>query len=71
MFNPERFEVDPDGGYTDVGDDKYFVIDTISGTSMFTTGILLAIVRLFEPFFLFLMKQSIFMCFGILLDEDE
>ena len=56
---------------SDSDDDKYYVIDLISGTSMFSTGILLAIVRLFEPFFLFLIKQSTWMCFGILLDEDE
>jgi hypothetical protein len=38
---------------------------------MFSTGILLAIVRLFEPFFKFLIKQFIYMCFGVLLDEEE
>ena len=37
---------------------------------MFSTGILLAMVRLYEPFFLFLVKRFVYMCFGILLDED-
>jgi hypothetical protein len=38
---------------------------------MFSTGILLATVRLFEPFFMFLIKRFVCMCFGILLNEDE
>lgn len=38
---------------------------------MFSTGILLAIMRLYEPFFLFMVKKYFKMCFGILLDEEE
>lgn len=38
---------------------------------MFSTGIVLAIVRLFEPFFMFLLKQKVWMCFGIYIDEQK
>jgi hypothetical protein len=38
---------------------------------MFSTGILLAVVRLYEPFFLFLLKQKVYRCFGIIVDEDK
>lgn len=38
---------------------------------MFSTGIVLALVRLSEPFFLFLIKQFVCKCFGIVLDEDK
>ena len=50
---------------------KHEQVDLISGVANFSTGIFLALVRLFEPFFLFLMKKIVLMCFGIILDEDE
>ena len=37
---------------------------------MFSTGIILASIRLFEPFFFFLIKKFIMNCFGIVIDED-
>ena len=37
---------------------------------MFSTGIILAFLRLYEPFFLFLIKRFILNCFGILLDQE-
>lgn len=46
------------------------MIDEISGISMFSTGIFLALVRLYEPFFLFLMRRFFKMCFGELIDEE-
>lgn len=57
LFNPEAVFSDPDEemGTVDSGDFK--IITTISGASMFSTGILLATVRLFEPYFLFLLKK--------------
>ena len=45
-------------------------VDFISGVSMFSTGIILASIRLFEPFFFFLIKKFIMNCFGIVIDED-
>ena len=67
LFNPEI----KNPANTDSSQPNYKLIDEISSFAMFSTGILLAIVRLFEPFFLFLIKQFIYMCFGVLLDEEE
>jgi len=47
------------------------LVDYVSGIAMFTTGIILAVVRLCEPLFVFLIKQFTFNCFGILLDEEK
>lgn len=38
---------------------------------MFSTGIVLAFLRLYEPFFLYLVKEFCLNCFGILLEKDE
>jgi hypothetical protein len=38
---------------------------------MFATGIVLALIRLYEPFFAFMIKRFICKCFGIVLDEDK
>lgn len=46
-------------------------VDYVSGISMFSTGIVLASIRLFEPFFSFLIKKFIMNCFGIVIDEDS
>ena len=46
------------------------VVEYVSGIAMFATGILLAIIRLYEPFFVFLAKKVISMCFCELLDKD-
>jgi len=53
------------------GDEINNAVDFISGVSMFSTGIVLALVRLYEPFFLFLIKQFICKCFGIVIDQDR
>lgn len=54
FFNPD----------IDEGNASQIVIEYMSGIAMFSTGILLALVRLYEPFFLFLMKKFVWMCFG-------
>lgn len=46
------------------------LVDYISGFTAFSTGILLAAVRLYEPFFFFIIKQNIYMWFGEVLDAD-
>lgn len=38
---------------------------------MFSTGIMLAFLRLYEPFFLFLLKRFFLNCFGIILDKED
>jgi len=45
-------------------------VDYVSGIAMFSTGTLLALIRLYEPFFLYLLKKFIWMCFGQLLNKD-
>lgn len=75
LFNPtantgDKTKKDPnedDGN----GDEINNAVDFISGVSMFSTGIVLALVRLYEPFFLFLIKQFICKCFGIVIDQDR
>jgi len=46
------------------------VIAYVSGIAVFSTGIFLAIIRLYEPYFVFLVKKTISMCFCELLDVD-
>ena len=46
-------------------------IDRVSGFAMFSTGILLAAIRLNEPFFQYLTKKFIFNCFGEVCDPDS
>ena len=58
LFNPDSGELSPS--------QKLKAVDEISGFAMFSTGILLVIVRLYEPFFIFWMKTVIKMCFGII-----
>ena len=41
-------------------------VDLFSGIMMFTTGIFLAALRLYEPFFLYLIKKFGLNCMGIL-----
>ena len=53
-----------------LGNDNYKIVDYVSGISMFSTGIVLALVRLYEPFFVFLIKQFLARCFGIVLSQD-
>jgi hypothetical protein len=43
-------------------------VDDLSGLAMFSTGILLALCRLYEPIFVFLIKKVLKMCFGELID---
>lgn len=50
--------------------DSRLLVSSISGICMFSTGILLALVRLYEPFFLFLIRKFLKMCFGELIDEE-
>jgi hypothetical protein len=70
LFNPTASTTDPkkEKGDDESGDEINNVVDFISGVSMFSTGIVLALVRLYEPFFLFLIKQFICKCFGIVID---
>lgn len=68
LFNPTD---DSDMNKFRIGDYSKGIFDYISGVSMFSTGILLAVIRLYEPFFLFLVKRFWLNCFGILLDMDE
>jgi hypothetical protein len=51
LFNPEKLDT-----ASSLESSNYEIIDAISGASMFITGILLALVRLYEPFFVFLIK---------------
>lgn len=51
--------------------DDIIIVDYVSGISMFSTGIVLALVRLYEPFFWFLIKQYVCKCFGVVIDEDK
>lgn len=46
-------------------------MDYISGIAMFSTGIMLTFLRLYEPFFQFLIKRFFLNCFGILLDMED
>lgn len=78
LFNPTATDTsDPAKPKKDKNEDKHGgddinnAVDFISGVSMFSTGIVLALVRLYEPFFLFLIKQFVCKCFGILIDQDR
>ena len=46
-------------------------VDYVAGMAMFSTGIILTFLRLYEPFFLFLIKRFTFNCFGIVVDMEE
>jgi hypothetical protein len=39
--------------------------------SSISTGLVLTLVRILEPYFFFLIKQEFFQCFGILMTEKE
>ena len=73
LFNPTANTSDP--VTPKKGEDKtdgiYNAVDFISGVSMFSTGIVLALVRLYEPFFQFLIKQFVCKCFGIVIEQDR
>jgi len=45
-------------------------VDSVSGVFTFSTGILLAMVRLHEPFFYQMIKKFSYQCFGILIEND-
>ena len=38
---------------------------------MISTGIWLSLVRLFEPFFIYLVKEFWYKCFGVVLKQDQ
>mmetsp|Transcript_450 Transcript_450/g.909 ORF Transcript_450/g.909 Transcript_450/m.909 type:complete len:157 (+) Transcript_450:785-1255(+) len=47
------------------------LLTTISFTLIFGTGIVMGIVRTYEPYYRFLLKSSIFSWFGFVLEEPE
>lgn len=69
MFDYKNIDKHP--GRLDKSDFDYNTIDYVSGITMLSTGICLAGIRMFEPFFHFLIKKFIFNCFGVLCEEDE
>jgi|TARA_B110000285_G_C15089570_1_gene598288 hypothetical protein len=69
LFNPQDM-IDAEKKTQKFTNDNYKIVDYVSGVSMFSTGIVLALVRLYEPFFVFLIKQFLARCFGILLSQD-
>ena len=46
-------------------------IERFSGVMMFSTGIFLALIRLHEPYFKFILKKFSLGCFGIVLDVES
>ena len=69
MFNLDPTEnLDQDCQLDNFNESGVLAVDYISGFAAFSTGMFLAAVRLYEPFFFFIIKQNIFMWFGEVLD---
>ena len=68
MFNPINIKNPYSYYYQDWIKTK---VDYISGISMFSTGIILAFLRLYEPFYVFLIKRFVLNCFGIVLEMEN
>lgn len=57
---------------TNLDDNKVTAnISMISFTFMFLTGMAMAFIRLFDPYFAFLVKRKFFQTFGSVIEEDQ
>jgi len=46
-------------------------VQTLSVISAISTGFFFAIIRLFEPYLIFLIKKEVYSCFGILVEQKD